>query len=153
MARHRDRFVQVHNSFLAATATRQLVGLESARASAQSHAMADAAEGMAKLSLADPREAIGWMMQSAILLLRAGHHRCALAIIGWEQRNRITPVHPDQLSAIERLMPGVRDSLGDDEVTAATGALSSNTLRDAIDFTSAALTDASRAAASAQASG
>ena len=153
VARHRDRFVQVRNSFLAATATRQLVGLESARASAQSHAMADAVDGMAKLSLADPREAIGWMMQSAILLLRAGHHRSALAIIGWEQRNRITPVHPDQLLAIERLMPGARDSLGDDEVTAATNALGSRMLRDAIDFTSAALTDASRAAASAQASG
>ena len=151
VAEYRDRFIQVRNSFLAATATRQLVGLESARASAQSHAMADAVEGMAKLSLADPREAIGWMMQSAILLLRAGHHRAALTIIGWEQRNRVTPVHPDQLSAIERLMPSARDSLGDQEVAAAIDALSSNTLRDAIDFTSAALTDASRATASAPA--
>jgi predicted ATPase/class 3 adenylate cyclase len=142
---YRDRFAQFRNSFLAATATRQLVGLESARASAQSHAMADAVEGMAKLSLADPREAIGWMMQSAILLLRAGQHRAALSIIGWEQRNRVTPVHPDQLTAIERLMPVAREAIGDAEVAAVTASLGSKTLRDAIDFTSAALTEASRA--------
>ncbi|MEO8267672.1 MAG: adenylate/guanylate cyclase domain-containing protein [Ilumatobacteraceae bacterium] len=150
---YRDRFAHVRNLFLAATATRQLVGLESARASAQSHAMADAVEGMAKLSMADPREAIGWMMQSAILLLRAGHHRAGLTIIGWEQRNRVTPVHPDQLLAIERLMPATRASLGDDGVTTATGALNSKTLRAAIDFTSGALMDASRATANSPAPG
>ncbi len=72
---HRDRFLQVRNAFLAATATRQLIGLESARATAQSQAMAGAIEAMGKLSMADPREAIGWMMQAAILLLHAGHYR------------------------------------------------------------------------------
>src|SRR6185436_11470395 len=74
VAHYRDRFVAVHNLFLAATAARQLVGLASARATAQSQALADAVEGMATTSLADPREAIGWMMQSAILLLRSGHY-------------------------------------------------------------------------------
>jgi predicted ATPase/class 3 adenylate cyclase len=144
VARYRDRFLQVGNSFLAATAARQLVGLESARESAQSQAMADAVEGMAKLSMADPREAIGWMMQSAILLLRAGHHRPALTILGWEQRNRLTPVHPDQLAAIGRLLPTAHQTLEDSAVAEATAALASGSLRDVVDFTSAALVEASR---------
>jgi predicted ATPase len=146
VARYRDRFLHVGNSFLAATAARQLVGLESARESAQSQALADAVEGMAKLSMADPREAIGWMMQSAILLLRAGHHRPALTILGWEQRNRLTPVHPDQLAAIERLLPTAHEVLDDGLLAEATAALASGTLRDAVDFTSAALVEASQAA-------
>ncbi|HEX3090269.1 MAG TPA: NB-ARC domain-containing protein [Ilumatobacteraceae bacterium] len=140
---HRDRFLQVRNAFLAATATRQLIGLESARATAQSQAMAGAIEAMGKLSMADPREAIGWMMQAAILLLHAGHYRAALTILGWEEQNRVTPVHPDQLAAIERLMPAARDALDDTTIAEATAAMSSATLRDAIDFTRAALVDAS----------
>ncbi len=142
VAGYRDRFLHVRNPFLAATASRQLVGLDSARATAQSRALADAVDGMATLSLADPREALGWMMQSAILLLRTGHHQAALGILGWEQRNRATPVHPDQLAAIERLMPATRDALGVDAIATATAALSRSTLREAIDFTSAALTEA-----------
>ena len=142
---YRDRFLQVRNSFLAATASRHLTGLESERQSAQSRAMANAVEGIAKLSMADPREAIGWMMQSAILLLRAGHHRPALTIIGWERLNRVAPVHPDQLAAIERSMPAVEATLGDAGMAEATAALTSATLRDAIDFTRAALIEASQA--------
>ncbi len=141
---YRDRFLAVRNSFLADAASRQLVGLHSARASAQSQAMVDAVEAMAELSLADPREAIGWMMQSAVLLLRAGWHAQALGVLGWEQRNRMTPVHPDQIAAIDRLMPAVRATLDEDAVAAATDALASSTLREALDFTKAALTDASR---------
>ena len=147
VTRYRDRFLQVHNSFLAATATRQLVGLESARQTAQSRAMADAVEGIAKLSMADPREAIGWMMQSAILLLRAGHHRPALTILGWERVNRVAPVHPDQLSAIGRMMPAVDEALDAASIAEATSQLTSGTLRDAVDFTRAALIEASRTAA------
>ena len=137
----RDRYLQVGNSFLAATASRQLVGLDSARASAQSKAMLDAAEAIAKVSMADPREAIGWIMQSAILLLRAGHHHEALSLLGFEERNRVTPVHPDQIAAIERLMPAVRQSLDEAAIEAATDALSTSTLRDALEFTKTALTD------------
>jgi predicted ATPase/class 3 adenylate cyclase len=153
VTRYRDRFLQVRNSFLAATATRQLVGLESARASAQSQAMANAVEAMGKLSMADPREAIGWMMQSAILLLRAGHYRPALSILGWEERNRVAPVHPDQLAAIERLTPAMHESLDDAAMADASAILSSGTLRDAINFTSAALAEASQAAESVAAAG
>ena len=138
----RDRYLQVGNSFLAATASRQLVGLDSARASAQSKAMLDAVEAISKVSMVDPREAIGWMMQSAILLLRAGHHHEALSLLGYEERNRVTPVHPDQIAATERLMPAVRQSLDEAAIAAATDALSSCTLRDALDFTKTALTDA-----------
>src|SRR6185295_8467424 len=141
----RDRYLQVGNSFLAATASRQLVGLDSARASAQSKAMLDAVEAISKVSMVDPREAIGWMMQSAILLLRAGHHHEALGLLGYEERNRVTPVHPDQIAAIERLMPAVRESLDEAAIAAATDALSTCTLRDALDFTKTALTDAATA--------
>src|SRR3954447_3084496 len=112
VSRYRDRFVAVHNTFLAATAARQLVGLASARATAQSQMLADAVEGMATISLADPREAIGWMMQSGILLLRSHHYGPALAIIGWEQHHRVTPVHPDQLNAVQLLMPAALADLG-----------------------------------------
>ncbi len=140
---YRDRFLEARNSFLAATASRQILGLESARASAQSQAMTDAVDAMAQLATDDPREAIGWIMQSAILLLRAGCHAQALGLLGWEQRNRVTPVHPDQLAAIDRLMPAVRDVLDEEAVAAATDALAASTLREALDFTKAALTDAS----------
>jgi predicted ATPase/class 3 adenylate cyclase len=138
----RDRYLQVGNSFLAATASRQLVGLDSARASAQSKAMLDVVEAMAKVSMADPREAIGWIMQSAILLLRAGHHHAALSLLGFEERNRVTPVHPDQIAAIERLMPDVREGIDEAAIAAATDALSTSSLREALDFTRSALTDA-----------
>jgi hypothetical protein len=134
----------VHNTFLAATAARQLIGLASARATAQSQALADAVEGMAAISLADPREAIGWMMQSGILLLRSGHYGPALAIIGWERRNRVTPVHPDQLNAIDLLMPAAVADLGDEVSQASTELLQSASLRAAIDYTSAALLEAWR---------
>lgn len=145
VARYRDRYLRVRNPFLAATASRQLIGLDSARATAQSHALAKAVDGMSTLSLADPREALGWMMQSVVLLLRAAQYRSALSILAWEQRHRVTPVHPDQLAAIERLMPAARDALGDDELDAIAATLASSTLREAIDFTKAALTEASRA--------
>jgi len=144
VSRYRHRFVAVNNAFLAATAARQLVGLASARATAQSQALADAVQGMATTSMADPREAIGWMMQSAILLLRSGHYGPALAILGWEQRNRITPVHPDQVDAIELLMPAARDELGLEQLQAGSDELASADLRAAIDFTSAALLEAWR---------
>jgi predicted ATPase/class 3 adenylate cyclase len=144
VAHYRDRFVAVHNLFLAATAARQLVGLASARATAQSQALADAVEGMATTSLADPREAIGWMMQSAILLLRSGHYAPALAIIGWEEHNRITPVHPDQLHTIELLMPAARTELGPEGSAAAAELLAAANLRAATNFTSAALLEAWR---------
>ena len=140
---YRDRFLAVRNTFLADAASRQLVGLESARASAQSQAMIDAVEAMAELSTADARLAIGWMMQSAVLLLRAGCHEEALGVIGWEQRNRITPVHPDQIAAIDRLLPTVRELLDDNAIAAATDALAGSSLREALDFTKAALTEAS----------
>jgi hypothetical protein len=104
--------------------------------------MLDVVEAMAKVSMADPREAIGWIMQSAILLLRAGHHHAALSLLGFEERNRVTPVHPDQIAAIERLMPDVRESLDEAAIAAATDTLSTGSLRDALDFTRAALTDA-----------
>ena len=97
--------------------------------------------------MADPREAIGWMMQSAILLLRAGHPLPALTILGWEQVNRVAPVHPDQLAAIERLMPAAEEALDGAALAEATAKLTSGTLRDAVDFTRAALVDASQAAA------
>ncbi len=111
--------------------------------------MADAVEGITKLSMADPREAIGWMMQSAILLLRAGHHRAALTILGWEQLNRVAPVHPDQLVAIDRLMPAAEEAMDEASIAAATAALSAATLRDAVAFTRGALLEASQSAATA----
>jgi hypothetical protein len=86
------------------------------------------------------------MMQSAILLLRAGHHRPALTILGWERLNRVAPVHPDQLAAIGRLMPAVDEALDAASIAEATSQLTSGTLRDAVDFTRAALVEASRTA-------
>ncbi len=146
VVRYRDQFRLVRNSFLAATATRQLVGLESARATAQSQAVADAVEGMAKLSLADPREAIGWMMQSAILLLRAGQHRDALdhPRLGATKSDHPCPSRSGRCGRATHA--GGRDALDDEGVAGATVALASCTLRQAIDFTSAALAAASQVA-------
>ena len=89
------------------------------------------------------------MMQSVILLLRAGHHRAALTILGWERLNRVTPVHPDQLAAIERLMPAAEQELDEAAIAKASSALDTATLRDAVAFTRGALLEASQTAASA----
>jgi hypothetical protein len=104
---------------------------------------------MANVALSDPREALGWVMQSVILLLRAGAYPDALALLGWETHNRVTPVHPDQVAELERLVPAARADLGEDEAARCDELLANADMRTALALTRSALVTAARGRATA----
>jgi predicted ATPase/class 3 adenylate cyclase len=108
-----DQFESVGNRFLRETARRHLLGLQAQFAELSEH-MADTAAELETLDVSDPRVPTGWLLTSAVALLKARSWFDAGVLLEWQNRYRVAPILPERQVQLDELVPQMEAALDND---------------------------------------
>ena len=111
-----DEFRSVKNQFLMETAQRHMLSLQSQSDELSEH-MAETAAQLAALDITDPRVPTGWLLTSAVALLKARSWFDAGVLLEWQNRYRVAPILPDRQADLDELVPQMDAALDDQQRT------------------------------------